>query len=325
MGLFDFLKKKKKPSVTVSFETVTCNNRDYDPWKPTNKPRNDNYATALFISRCRHGAPVGKSNDDYARYFSYRYKVFDPVKYNKQVIADGYLVEAPPYYALRKFKVDQLKAILSGAGLPIKGKKDDLISRIIESVPLDSLDLDTYYIPSEKGWEHLKKYEFVFSLEGYGITWEEFDVFKKSRPDYLKPNDIIWQLLNERFNKNNMSGYLGNAGHDYFRMGKLLESDGRNLDALSHYVTALYYEASGCISPGFVYEPDRVYIDPQTIDAIHRLRQYYDKIILTECFSAFPVQKHYISKKDFERLLLDIFEDKPFDITAYMNIGKARK
>lgn len=317
MGLFDFL-KKKKPSVTVSFETISNNNIQYDPWKPTNEPRNDNYAIALFISRCKHGATVGKTNDDYARYFSYRYKVFDPVKYHKKVIADGYLVEASPYYALKKFKVDQLKSILSEAGLPNKGKKDDLISRIMDSVALDTLNLDTYYIPSEKGLEHLKKYEFVFSLEGYGITWQEYDEFKKSKPDYLKPNDIIWQLLNERFNKENMSGYLGNAGSDYFRMGKLLESEGNNLDALSHYVTALYYEASGCYSPSVVYKPDEVYISPDTIKAIHRLKDYYDKNILTKCFSVFPLQQHYISRSNFERLLIDIFEDNPFDITTYM-------
>lgn len=321
MGLFDFL-KKKKPSVTVSFTTVENNNNDYSPWKPTNEPRNDNYATALFISRCLHGAPVGKSNDDYARYFSYRYKVFDPIKYNKRVIAEGYLTEASPYYALRKFKVAQLKSILENAGLPDKGKKDDLISRIMESVPLDTLNLETYYIPTEKGFEHLKKYEFVFSLEGYGITWQEYDEFKKSKPEYLKPNDVIWQLLNERFNKNNMSGYLGMAGSDYFRMGKLLESEGRNLDALSHYITALYYEASGHLSPGVVYEPDRVFISPQTFEAIHRLKDHFDKIIFTRCFSVFPLQKHYISKKNFERLILDIFEDNPIDITSYMNIKK---
>lgn len=322
MGLFDFLKKKKP---VVSIKTESCPIPPYDPWKATNEPRNDDYAIALFISRCKHGAPVGKSNDDYARYFSYRYKVFDPVKYHKKVIAEGYLIEASPYYALRKFKVDQLKSILSNAGLPDKGKKDDLISRIMDSVPLDSLNLDTYYIPSEKGWEHLKKHEFVFSLESYGITWEEYDDFKKSRPDYLKPNDIIWQLLNARFNKNNLSGYLGKAQADYFRMGKLLEAEGKNLDALSHYVTSLYYETSGCISPGVVYEPDQVYINPETIQAIHRLKEYYEKIILTNCFRLFPLPQHYISRKEFERLLFDIFEDKSFDITTYMNTKKKER
>lgn len=317
MGLFDFL-FKKKPSVSVSFETNFNSDSSYDPWKPTNEPRNDNYAIALFISRCLHGSPVGKSNDDYSRYFSYRYKVFDPVEYHKKVIADGYLVEASPYYALRKFKVDRLKSILTDAGLPAKGKKDDLISKIIESVPLDSLKLDTYYIPSGKGLEHLKKYEFVFSLESYGVTWQEYDEFKKSRPDYLKPNDIIWQLLNERFNKKNMSGQLAMAGSDCFHKGKLLETEGKYLDALSHYITALYYESSGVHSPGLVYPPDRVFISPETIKAIHRLKEHYDKLILTECFSPFPLRQHYISKKNFERLLSDIFEDNPFDITSYM-------
>ena len=316
MGLFDFL--KKKPSDSVVFQANTYAHSEYDPWKPTNSPRNDNYAIALFISRCRHGAPVGKCNDDYARYFSYRYKVHDPVKYHKKVIADGYLTEASPYYALKKFKVDQLRSFLTNAGLPDKGKKDELISRIIESVPLGSLNLETFYIPSEKGWEHLKKYEFVFSLENYGISWEEFDEFKKTRPNHLKPNDIIWQLLNDRFNKENVSGYLGKAGADFFRMGKLLESEGRNLDALSHYITALYYETSGIDSPYVVYAPDRLFISPETIKAIHRLKDNYDRAILPRCFEVFPFRQHYINSYNFERLLFDIFEDNPIDIKKYI-------
>ena len=330
MGLFDLFKKKQPQTASVTQATnkkqpqavsvtVTMNEKPhYDPWKNTNQPRNDNYAIAAFVSMSEKGASVGKSNDNYPRYFSYTYKVFDPVKYHKKVIEDGYLTEAPPEYSLKKMKVDQLKAILADAGLSDKGKKDILISRIVESVPLSPLNLETYYLPSEKGLEHLKKFDYVFSLSNYDISWEAYDDFAKNRPDYLKPNDIIWQLLNERFNANNIKGYYGSAGHDLGRMGKFLEREERFLDALSHYTKALYYATSGCESPHLVYKPEEIYISPHLIEPINRLGEHYDSRIIDRCYDRYRLQQHYISKENFEKLLFDIFADNPISIQNYM-------
>lgn len=120
MGLFDIF-KKKKPEVQVTWETTINTNESYDPWAKTRKSRNDNYAIAAFIRISERGATVGNSNDDYARYFNYEFGVYDPIKYHKRVIEDGFLNEASPEVPLGKLKVDQLKSILSNAGLPAKG------------------------------------------------------------------------------------------------------------------------------------------------------------------------------------------------------------
>ena len=90
MGLFDLFKKKS--AVRVSWETNEAQVEKYDPWKQTNLSRNDNYAIAAFISMSMNGAKIGATNDDYARYFSYDYRVYDPIKYHKKVISEGYLV-----------------------------------------------------------------------------------------------------------------------------------------------------------------------------------------------------------------------------------------
>lgn len=316
MGLFDLFKKKQPQTVSV---TITTNEEThYDPWKNTNQPRNDNYAIAAFISMSEKGAPVGDSNDDYARYFSYTYKVFDPVKYHKKVIEDGYLTEAPPEYSLKKFKIDQLKVILVEAGLSDKGKKDVLISRIVENIPLSPLNLKQCYLPSEKGLEHLKKFGYVFSLGDYAISWEEYDTFAKDRPGYLKPNDIIWQLLSERFNAHNINGYYRNAGYDIERMGKLLEREGKLLDALSHYVISLYYATSGCESHHHICKKEEIFISPYLIESINRTGGHYDERILDKCYKTYRLPQHYINKVDFERLLFDIFDDNPIDIQNYI-------
>ena len=74
MGLFDFLKPKSKPqSTSVSFkkEYMIPN---YDPWDKSPLPRNDNYATAYFISISQSGAPIRKCKEiDFHRRYRENY------------------------------------------------------------------------------------------------------------------------------------------------------------------------------------------------------------------------------------------------------------
>ena len=281
---------------------------------------NDNYAIAAFIRISERGATVGSSNDDYARYFNYEFGVYDPIKYHKRVIEDEFLVEASPDVALGKLKVEQLKSIISNAGLPTKGKKSDLISQIINNVDVTSLNLPKYYVPSEKGRAHLRQYEYVFRLRDYGISWEEYDEYEKSCADYLKPNDIIWQILNRRFNDYNIVERYGLARNELLHMAKLLEYEARNVDALFYYSLVLYYDTSGC-GNHVIDEPEEVTIAPAIIESIHRLKDNYNENIIDRCYKRYRFPQHFIDSCNFEKLLLDIFDDKAIDIKNY--IGKA--
>lgn len=310
MGLFDIF-KKKNTETKITWETTINTNESYDPWAKTNESRNDNYAIAAFIRISERGAKIGSTNDDYARYFNYEFHVYDPIKYHKKVIADGYLVEATPEVALGKLRVDQLKIILDSAGLPSKGKKADLISQIVSNVDIPSLKLDRYYVPSEKGAAHLKQYEYVFRLRDYGISWEEFDKAKESYSGYCKPDDIIWQILNNRFNAYNIGGSFGLARNELFNMGKLLEYEGKSVDALCHYALVLYYDTNGCgigeIAPG-------------VIERIHSLKDSYDDRIISRCYDRYRLPHQYISRDKFRELLFDIFSDKTINMKNYTSV-----
>lgn len=306
--------KKKKPDIQTT--THINSNASYDPWAKTSKSRNDDYAVAAFIRISERGAIIGNSNDDYARYFNYEFGVYDPIKYHKRVIADGYLDETAPDVALGKLKVNQLKSILSNAGLPAKGKKSDLIPQIIDNVDIASLNLPKYYVPSEKGKAHLKQYEYVFRLKDYGISWEEYDEYKKSCADYLKPNDIIWQILNRRFNDYNTGESYGLARNEQLYMAKLLEYEEKRVDALYHYTLVLYYDTSGC-GNHVIGRPEEVIIAPAIIESIHRLKDNYDERIINRCYDRYRLPHHYIDRENFERLLFDIFNDKTICIKDY--------
>ena len=317
MGLFDIFKKKKtEPQITC--ETTINTNESYDPWAKTNESRNDNYSIAAFIRISERGEKIGRTNDDYARYFNYEFHVYDPIKYHKKVIADGYLVEAPPDVVLRKLKVEQLKSILANAGLPDKGKKDALISRIIDNIDIASLNLEKYYVPSEKGTAHLRQYEYVFRLKDYGISWKEFDKAKEQYSEYCKPNDIIWQILCDRYNDYNGNESFGLARNELFSMAKLLEYEGKYVDALYHYVLVLYYDTSGC-GNHVISSPEEVVIAPAIIESIYRLKDNYDERITGRCYDRYRLPHHYIKRGNFEKLLFDIFDDKTIDIKNYIN------
>lgn len=315
MGLLDIFKKKKvEPQIT--WEATINTNENYDPWAKTKESRNDNYATAAFIKMSERGAKIGNTNDDYARYFNYEYHVYDPIKYHKKVISEGYLAEASPDIALKKFKVAELKAILSNAGFSDKGKKDDLISRIIDNIDTSSLDLEKYYVPSEKGLEHLKQYEYVFRLRDYGISWEEFDIVQEAY-SHLKPNDIIWRILNNHFNEENTDGDFGLARNELFNMAKLLEYEGKCVDALCYYALVLYYDTSGC-GNNRIEKVDEIEIAPGVIERIHRLKDNYNEQIISRCYDRYRLPRHYINRRNFEKLLFDIFDDKSIDINNYI-------
>lgn len=322
MGLFNIFKKQKseskKPTVSVSFTTITPENNTYNPCGQNGMAVNDDYAIAAFVRISQSGAKVGRTSDDYARYFNYRFGVCDPISYHKKVISEGYLVEAPIDTALNKLKVDQLKSILDNAGFPNKGKKGELISRIMENIDVDSLDLEKYYVPSEKGMAHLKRYEYIFAVDNYGVSCKEYETQKEKYPASFNQNDIIWQTLNQKFNEHTIAGDYGLARNDQFSMAQLLEREGRNIDALCHYCLALYYDTSGCSNGNRIDDLVDISIAPGLADAIRNLKDYYDPQIVSRCYDRYKLPHHYISRQNFEKLIYAIFGEKAIDINDFI-------
>lgn len=191
-----------------------------------------------------------------------------------------------------------------------------MISRITDNVNVESLNLERYYVPSEKGVAHLRKYEYVFDLPRYSISFEEFDAYKKICADNAKPNDIIWQILNSRFNHYNMNGSFGSARNEILNMAMLLKKEGKFVDALYRYALVLYYDINGCGSEN----PKDVILAPGIIEQIRGLKEYYDEQIISRCYDRYKLPYSYIGKENFEKLLFDIFEDKAIDLTDYIDV-----
>ena len=276
------------------------------------KSRNDDYIIAAFVHYCEYGGkPIGKTNNDYPSYFNYDFHVNNPAKHHQKVIDEGYLAPAPLSVSLGNLKVDQLKQILIANGLPEKGKKDALIERIVENVDLSTLKLEVVYVPTDKGWEHLKKYEYLFVVKKYGITPAEFEA-KQAELKSSRTNDVIWRILNDKFNEYNMEGYIGGARNVLNWQAELLASEDKNVDALYHYILVLYYDMK---SYGNGSAED-VWLAPAIVKAIYDKKEYYTAEMVDRCFDRYPLPQYKMSKAKFTKLLNLIFEDETIDLAA---------
>lgn len=279
--------------------------------------RKDDHAIAAFIHYCEYGGkPIGKTNDEYPSYVTYRFHVNSPKTYHKKVIDAGYLEPAPAKQSLQKLKVDQLKQILIANGLPEKGKKDDLVTRIVENVDVSTLKLETLYIPTEQGWTHLRKYGYLFTVEKYGISIAEYEE-EVSKGGIGKENDIIWRILNRKFNQYNLSRDFGLARNELLHQAYLLDAEERHVDALLHYILVLYYDMSGCANGGYIEPKSDLCLAPAILKAIHDRQEHYTPDMINRCYERYTLPKHYFSKAAFTRLIADIFADATIEIQNY--------
>lgn len=289
------------PKSSTSVTEVATNSRS----------RNDDYIAAAFVHYCEHGGkPIGKNGSDYPSYFNYDFGVNNPAKHHQRVIEQGYLGAAPLSNSLKNFKVDQLKQILLANNLSDKGKKDALIERIAENVDLSTLNLEVTYIPTAKGLEHLKKYEYLFVVKKYGITYAEFEA-KQAQLKSNRTNDIIWRILNDKFNEYNMGGYIGGARNVLLYQAELLSSEERNTDALYHYIAVLYYDMKNYGNAS----AEDVWIAPAIVKAIYDKKEYYTAEMVDRCFDRYPLPQYKMSKAKFSKLLNLIFEDETIDFS----------
>lgn len=296
----------------------------HSTYQPTNEgrgagtvSRKDDHAIAAFVHYCEFGGkPIGKTNDEYPSYFTYRFHVNSPKTYHKKVIDAGYLEPAPAEQSLQKLKVDQLKQILAANGLPDKGKKGDLVARIVESVDVSTLKLETFYVPTEQGWTLLKKYNYLFTVEKYGISVAEYEA-EVSKGAIGKENDIIWRILNRKFNEYNYARDFGLARNELLHQAYLLDAEERYTDALMHYILVLYYDMSGCANGGRFEPKTDLYLAPAILKAIHDKQEHYTPDMVNRCYDRYSLPRHHLTKAAFSKLLTDIFADATIDVQNY--------
>lgn len=242
MSFFSDLFKKKenvKPVVTVSFsEKVGPVATD-----PDIPPLQGDYAKAIFLWAHSKASPV-RNADDYARYFLYECGIRNPSRYHRELIAEGYFVEASVEQVLTSLKVAELKEILSAMGQSTTGKKDALVWRVANNANdalIERYCPEKLYVLSEKGNEFLiahDDYVMVHKHKNWGVTWKEYDAHKIPDQNYY---DTMWAIFNEQLESNPRD--CGRC--QYLYMYQLLKEEGKRERALQMLLRVLYIDLSG--------------------------------------------------------------------------------
>lgn len=123
---------------------------------------------SLFLRWCKNHTRI-LPLEQYPAYMSYSWEIKNPVQFHKQLIQEGYLVEMGLEQKIKHLKVVDLKSILREQKLPVSGKKQELIDRILERADLAAIKLleqnQKEYCLSPKAFDFLSKCDDVISLE----------------------------------------------------------------------------------------------------------------------------------------------------------------
>lgn len=130
------------------------------------------------------------SGENIAGYWTHDYHI-DYGSVTKKFFSYGYLEFADTTIKLANQKVPELKKLLSENGLPVSGKKDILIQRIIENIPAEKTDQafprDSFAL-TPSGKELVAANDHLIYVHRhrahFGISLETADAIKKAHPKY---------------------------------------------------------------------------------------------------------------------------------------------
>lgn len=223
--LFKPAKKNKTSNATNTLSTDDDNKaiiykpeRDYKPllnesYSEVSPQHNSIYKTALFLNWCKKHHEFLEPNN-YPIYMQRDWGIKYPAKMHRQLFHQGYLVEMSLEQKVRDSKVADLKSILRKLNLPVSGKKQELIQRILENSDFDSIieviGQPTGYCLSQKALQFLEDYKDVIEHESLKKLADiELQTLKEYAEDGVEKYQILSTLDCETCDKcANMDGNI---------------------------------------------------------------------------------------------------------------------
>lgn len=306
MGLFDFLKSnvtttltsavgKNSPNAYVDSSSISPDERPYykaddyytyysypgtamavrvvpfEERKQTTYPsaRGLYVAEILLLDYCNSGK-YPKPNSGYPGFWWFKYGIRDVGHALESLEQRGFIKWAPKYHALNNLKAEELKHILTQAGLDATGKKADLIERIGSSIPEDKLVIENYvpkYELTEIGKAELEDNGYVPYMHNhshlttedgkFGETFTVWDI-NKYFPD---GNAKEWRHTVGIIEKKRFGVDMANAAPVEKKDGKEKDCSGQR-DEMRAYLS----QHQGEISRGIQFSGDGFKEESQGLD-----------------------------------------------------------
>lgn len=268
-------------------------------------------------------------------YEAEKYKVNSNIpesKLLKSLVERNFLKTDSIIPSLDKAKVTELKKFLKENNLKVSGKKEELISRLLDNVPETQLKVyfpEQYYCLTDKGIEELEENNYISYINKKSFC--ELDIWEANIFLHKNPN---FSIKDASWNKFNMNCAEHFKNHDYglyrntrCNMALQLIDEDRLQNALEFLFEVCYIDLSG-LSNGFEkefikdnldyyfpYENSGLILAPFVIgyivgiiDSLNLVEKDLEKIYLSR-INKLQIPFHVFTKQECFQIILNKIND----------------
>ncbi len=196
----------------------------------------------------------------YQEFWLSRYGVKDCDKLlNSLVKKDALKIEVNILLNLQALTIPDLKEVLKNNGLPITGKKADLVNRILENVDEDKLPTSSKikrYVISEMGKNSLEESEYVLYIHRHYI--DDLDIWKLNQLVNSEPKtsyrDKIWDYLIQKGKKYIADNDFGLYRNIKMQMSNLASEENDFQSAYFIFLEVIYLDINDYLGNSFEIE-----------------------------------------------------------------------
>lgn len=369
MGFFNLFKTKNK--VKIKSENKTKKQSKSEKFSPINKQmiikpsshNSDNntnhdksnnikfkqelsdYKKAVFLYS--QDKKLIRDNSKYPQYIFYELEITNPKKFHLRMLKENYFKKATLDEILTSYRVNELKDILKCHNLKISGKKDILISRIINEISSNELEEiknnSSLLTLTKKGKEfisnHVDYIEF-HKKKNWGIDLDDYLMFKKNLPFKCSFNDVAWGIFNQKSNEYYFSKDFSLLRNTFLHMSELLKDENKIEQSYEYLLKVLYMDISGVCQNDIKYYFDGIYSKNDLIEnaikyssnmfmfapaIIHELilnKNIYSDLLVDNIFSTLVLPYNCCTNQLFKNIMHEMFTSESFDKTKYIEILK---
>lgn len=279
MGLLNFLKKRNTSEQPIpdsekqyyqpdSYYTNKAHQgtqfeRDiitFEERKNTSVPsKNGLYvAEILLLEYCSYGT-YPNPKDGYPGFWWFEYGIKNVGAKLKSLEERGFIRISLPSESISGLTTAQLKEILKLCGLPVNGKKNDLVQRIKNNLSND--DLSDYiseckYTLTDLGKSELSENKYVpyiHKKKPLGITvWEINSRISKEINWQKNFGDMLWKEFGKQCYQHIKEQNYGFYRNTRFEMAMFLKEEQKYYDAIALLSEVIFWDLTGC-GNGFSY------------------------------------------------------------------------
>lgn len=295
------------------------------------------YGTVLILNGYGNCASV---QTGYPVYFYRECHISDARQFHITLIMRGFFCKPDIYQLFNSYTVAELKQIAGERNILKKGRKAELINRLIDTIPPDEqqkyIDSSCKYVLSDKGRSFLKTHSDLIEYHRfikYDIPFPRFYINRF--PDGVRRrtfNDNAFQILSERIYKDTLRNYYWSIERDFYSLYEITSSEYMYSESIKYFLQYLYIKTC-CVHSAYHYA-QYFYTKPKTIDepiffskiAIEfiELKQFYSPILVDNIYNDLSLPPNFLTCEEFKELLDDMLNENVSDYQKYNDLINRR-